>query len=121
MKKKSTYDIEVFRRTATWAEEIVAKDQVYQDYAGAPMDIGDSLASIDICLKYLINDENMRTLIKLYRAYLIQKKKAFFAGILANQITMLAFLKGGRIQTIDAIINPEHQHSTDESDPTHIQ
>jgi len=111
-RRRSYYDIEIFRRTATWAEEIVWKDPVFQDYAGAPWEIGDRMATIDVFLKYLIKNPQYRLLMKLLRAYLLQKKKAFFAGVIANQITMLAFLKGGKLPAIDAILNPKCQSST---------
>jgi len=104
MSRRNSYDVEIFKKTATWAEQIVSRDKDFQDYAGAPMDVGHKLAMIDTALRYLIKEPKLRILLKLYRAYLIQEKKAFFSGVLANQITMLAFLKGGRIKDINAIL-----------------
>lgn len=104
MSRRNYTDIEIFKKTATWAEQIVSKDKDYQDYAGAPYEIGVRLAKIDIALKYLVPEGKLKTLLQLYRAYLIQQKKAWFSGILANQITMLAFIKGGRIKDIDALL-----------------
>jgi len=111
-RRRSYYDIEIFRRTATWAEQIVWNDPVFQDYAGAPWEIGERMAIIDLFLTYLIENPQYRTLLKLLRAYLLQKKKAFFAGVIANQITMLAFLKGGKLPAIDAILNPKPRSET---------
>jgi hypothetical protein len=120
-RERNQYDVEIFKRTATWAEQIVSKDPDYQDYAGAPFDIGEKLALVDIALRYLIKDPQFRLIMKLYRAYLIQKRKAYFSGILANQITMLAFIKGGRTREIDALINRPVKSPIPEPDLTPIQ
>jgi hypothetical protein len=119
--RKNAYDIEVFRRTSTWAEQIVTRDHDYMDYAGAPLEIGHRLAVIDIAIKYLISDKDILDLLKLYRAYLIQEKKAFFSGVLANQITMLAFLKGGKVREIDAILNKRIKPEIPKPDSSLIQ
>jgi len=102
-RQASYVDLEIFRKTATWAEQIVNKDSDFQDYAGASFDGAKKLASLDVFLRYLIPDPNISTLLKLYRVYLIQQKKAYFSSVIANQWTMLAFLRGKTKHGISAI------------------
>jgi len=106
-------DYELFRRTRSWAEEIVWKDPVFQDYAGAPWDIGDQMATIDVLLEYLVANPQARLILKLVRTFLLQKKKAFYAGVKADPIATLAFLKGGKMPVIDAILNPKSKSETE--------
>ena len=90
---RSAFDVELIKRTATWAERIVKKDAEWMDYAGIGP-YGQELAALDVALKYIVEDPTLRMFMKLRRAHIMQLRKAHFAGVLANQITMLAFLKG---------------------------
>lgn len=100
---RPTYDLEIIKRTATWAEQIVRADPEWQDYAGIGP-YGEQLAICDLGLKFLFKDKpRMVKILTLYRAYLLQMRKAYFGGILANQITMLALLKGAKQRELSAI------------------
>jgi len=93
-RQASYVDLEIFRKTATWAEQIVNKDSDFQDYAGASFDGAKKMAALDVFLRYLAPNPKICILLKLYRLYLIQMKKAYFSSVIANQWTMLAFLRG---------------------------
>lgn len=101
---RPTFDLEIIKRTATWAEQIVRNDPEWQDYAGTGYENGQKLALVDTALKYVFKDNPTLTgMLKLYRAYLLQQRKAYFAGVLANQITMLALLKGAGKRELSVI------------------
>jgi hypothetical protein len=91
--RKNQIDLEIFRKTATWAEQIVAKFPEFQDYAGCG-EFGEDLSNVHLALKLFGKDPTLSTMLKLRLEFLRQKARANFAGTLANQITMLAFLKG---------------------------
>ena len=100
---RSYVELEIFRRRAKWSEEIVRKDKEFQDYAGADPKTASMMATIDVFLRYLNTNPTLALLVKLYRAYLIQRKKAYFCSTKANEITLLAFLKGKTYDTISAV------------------
>ena len=97
-RRNASFD-ELIKKTATWAEIIVKQDPEWRDYSGIGP-YGEELANIDTALKFIIKDPNLTILLKLRRAQLLQQRKAHFAGTLANQITMLAMLKGSRGETL---------------------
>lgn len=104
MPMRPTFDLEIIKRTATWAEQIVRNDPEWQDYAGTGQDVGSKLAMVDTARKYLFKDNKALTgLLNLYRLHLMQQRKAYFGGLLANQITMLALLKGAGKRELSAI------------------
>lgn len=103
MRRQSAFDVEIIKRTATWAEQIVRSDPEWQDYSGIGP-YGEKLAIVDVCLKYILKDDPLLVeILTLYRNYLLQMRKQYFGGTLANQITMLALLKGSRKREISAL------------------
>lgn len=113
---RQSFDLEVIKRTATWAEQIVRADPEWQDYAGIGP-YGEQLAICDLGLKVLFKDKpRMVKILTLYRAYLLQMRKAYFGGVLANQITMLALLKGAgkrELSVIEEILSDASPEPTD--------
>lgn len=99
---RSFVELEIFRRRAKWSEQIVNKDKDFQDYAGADLDTALKLALLDTILRNVVTDANLALLIKFYRKYLLQKRKAYFCSVRANEVTLLAFLKGKAHDTISA-------------------
>ena len=97
------FDLDQYiRSTVTWAETIVKEDPEWKDYSGIGP-YGRELASIDVALKYVIQDDPiLRIFLKLRRAHIMQLRKSHFAGVLANQITMLAFIKGAKQNEFNA-------------------
>jgi hypothetical protein len=103
VRRQSSFDMEIIKRTATWAEQIVRADPEWQDYSGVGP-YGEKLAIVDVCLKYVVGDDpTLKPLLELYRNYLLQMRKQYFGGTLANQITMLALLKGSKRREISAV------------------
>ena len=87
-------NLESMRRRSSMSQKLSVKDQEYAWYAGASMDIADKMAVVDVMLKNGLIPKNMIPLVKLYRAYLDQKRKAFFASIGSTEITKLGLLLG---------------------------
>ena len=96
-------DLQIFKNRAKWSEQIVRKDQDFQDYAGADLDTANKLAMLDVFLRCLNTDPTIAMIGQLYRTFLIQRKKAFFCSVRANEVTQLAFLKGKSHDAVSAI------------------
>jgi len=111
-RRRGYLDIEEMARAESWSSIIASRDPDYRDYAGAPWEIGRALAHIDVWLYILPDDNPLKPLLKLERLFLIQEKKAYFAGERAGEISILGFLKGGRRvrfpATIDASISESY-------------
>lgn len=107
MPRKSRDEDFRFERIS-WAEEIVAKDSDYRDYAGADPQDALRLAKIDLTLFILPKNHPFRPIVKLARMYLLQKKKAFFASVRMAEISQLGAIKAGKIEGIGARLD-EHQ------------
>jgi len=95
-RRRGYMDIKDLAIAESWASTIAERDPDYKDYAGAPWEIGEALAHIDVWLYILPDDHPLKPLLKLDRLFLIQEKKAYFAGERAGEISILGFLKGGR-------------------------
>jgi hypothetical protein len=93
-RKRAFYDPETMNVMGRWADIIVEKDSAFQDYAGAPLEIGEELATLDMALFLLPKQRYLSLLLKLRRKYLIQLRTANFAGVRASELTILNFLKG---------------------------
>lgn len=98
------YDLmERIRQQASMSKQIVStKDPEYAWYSGASFEIADTMASIDTFLKHGLIPKPFIPIVKLYRAYLDQCRKAFFASIGSTEITKLGFLLGLEDDTIRA-------------------
>jgi len=87
--------LELIRRKASMSSQIVTdKDPEYSYYAGASYEIAEKMANVDFFLKSGLIPQEYVPFIKLYRAYLDQKRKAFFASIGCTEITKLGFILG---------------------------
>lgn len=94
--RRAFFDPDTIQEMTRWADTIVKNDPSFKDYAGAPFEIGEELATIDTAI-YLFNENKPLTmLLKLRRHYLMQLRTAYFAGVRATELTMLNFLKGIR-------------------------
>jgi hypothetical protein len=87
--------MELIRRKASMSAEIVSKkDAEYSLYSGASWDTASKMALVDTILKNDLINPNLRFIIKLYRSYLNQQRKAFFASVGSTEITKLGFIQG---------------------------
>ena len=85
------------------SKQIVAtKDEEYAYYAGASYEIAHKMAVIDTMLKYGLIPKEQVLLVKLYRAYLDQQRKGFFASVGSTEITKLGFILGLSDDSISA-------------------
>jgi hypothetical protein len=87
--------MELIRRKASMSAEIVSKkDAEYGYYSGANWNIASKMAMVDTILKNNLVTPSFQYLIKLYRSYLDQQRKAFFASVGSTEITKLGFIQG---------------------------
>ena len=93
---KRNYDlIELIRRKSSMSADIVSKkDPEYGWYAGASFDTASKMAMIDTMLKNKLISPKLIVIVKLYRAYLDQQRKAFFSSVGSTEITKLGFILG---------------------------
>jgi len=100
-RRKTSYElVEVNRRKAAWSMRIANKDPDYSSYSGASWELASKMAAIDIFLNSGLIDPKIAPIVKLYRAYLNQQRKAFFASIGSTEVTKLGFILGLREQTL---------------------
>jgi len=98
------YDLlENIRQKASMSKQIVSrKDSEYAYYVGGSFEVTKRMAIIDTMLKAGMIPEPMILLVKLYRSYLDQQRKAFFASVGSTEITKLGFLLGLSDDSISA-------------------
>jgi len=96
MARTRSYDLmELIRRKSSMSADIVSKkDPEYQWYAGANFETASKIAVIDTMLKNRLIPKDMVMFVKLYRSYLQQQRKAFFASVGSTEITKLGFILG---------------------------
>ena len=70
------------------------RDAEYGWYAGGSFDIAKRMATIDTILKLGLANPKLAILIKVYRAYLNQMRKAYFATQGSTELTKLGFILG---------------------------
>jgi len=92
--------VEVNRRKAAWSMRIANKDPDYASYSGASLEIASKMAAIDVFLSLGLIDPKIKSIVKLYRAYLNQQRKAFFASIGSTEVTKLGFILGLRTSSL---------------------
>jgi hypothetical protein len=92
---RRTYDlIELIRKKSSMSADIVTKkDPEYGWYAGSSVDVAYQMAVLDTFLKHKLIPPNFVPLVKLYRSYLDQLRKAIMAST-ATEITKLGFILG---------------------------
>jgi len=92
---RRSYDlIELIRRKSSMSADIVSKkDPEYGWYAGSSLDVARQMAVVDTFLKHGLLPASSIPLVKLYRAYLDQLRKAFLSST-ATEITKLGFILG---------------------------
>lgn len=93
MSKRYT-SFDVVRQKAGMGERLGNKDREYAYYSGASYEIARKMAMIDTMLKHKVIPEKMVPLIKFYRSYLNQQRKAFFLSVGSDVITKLGVLLG---------------------------
>lgn len=87
--------IEIFKAKASISTDIVVRiDAEYAWYAGASWEIASKIAMVDTILKNGLIPENFVVFVKLYRDYLNQQRKAWFASVGSTEITKLGFIQG---------------------------
>jgi len=96
MARTRNYDLmELIRRKSSMSADIISKrDAEYAYYAGGSFEIASKIAVIDTMLKNGLLPKEMIIFVKLYRSYLDQQRKAFFASIGSTEITKLGFILG---------------------------
>jgi len=98
------YDLfETIRQKTSMSKQIVSnKDKEYAWYSGASFEIASKMAMIDTMLKNGLIPEKFVIFVKLYRSYLDQQRKAFFASVGSDVITKLGFILGLEEDSISA-------------------
>lgn len=96
--------MELVRAKASMSAKIVSdKDKEYGFYAGASLEIADKMAMIDAIKKTNLLPKSFFPILELYRMFLDQKRKAFFASVGSTEITKLGFILGkeGKMEDAD--------------------
>lgn len=83
-------------------ERLSVKDKEYAWYVGASFRTASKMAMVDTMLKHKLISPELIPFVKLYRSYLDQQRKAFFATIDSDVITKLGLLLGLRDDRISA-------------------
>lgn len=92
---KGNYELmELIRKKSSMSAEISKKDPDYSQYSGGSLEISSKIALIDVTLEEKIIPSALVGLVKLYRAYLVKQRKAFFASVGSTEITKLGFIQG---------------------------
>ena len=87
--------MEVVRKKVSMSQQVVSqKDADYALYAGASLEDADKMAKIDTLLEFGLIVKPYVPIVKLYRAFLNRRRKAFFASVGSTEITKLGFLLG---------------------------
>jgi len=96
MSKRHKYEsLEIMRKKASMSQQIVSqKDADYALYAGASLEDADKMSKIDTVLEFGLIPKPYVPVVKLYRAFLNRRRKAFFASVGSTEITKLGFLLG---------------------------
>jgi len=94
MSKRSRIEnLEIIRRKASMSQQVTRKDEDYVKYSGAYLPDAIKMAQIDFLLKHNLVSKKIEKLVTLYRAYLDQQRKAFFAST-CSEISKLGFILG---------------------------
>jgi len=95
--------MERIRQQASMSKQIVStKDKEYAYYAGGNWEIAQKMAMIDTIKKAKLLPEKFLPILELYRMYLDQLRKAWFASVGSTEITKLGFLLGLEDDTVRA-------------------
>lgn len=95
MSRRASFLMERIRQQASMSRRLVSrKDPEYAWYAGADFYEAIMMARLDTFLKHDLLPKSMVPILKFYRAYLDQVRKAFFASVGCTEITKLGFLLG---------------------------
>lgn len=87
--------LERIRQMATMSQQLAKKDPQFSIYAGGSWEIASNLATIEFCLQTnFFKNERMTRILEIWRLFLLQQKKAWFASEASNEITKLGFLLG---------------------------
>jgi len=97
---KRNLEDEIERRVSM-AAQIADKDEEYAFYAGGSFGISSRIAKIDTFLKSGLIPWELIPIVKLYRAYLDQQRKAYLASI-SSEVTKLGFILGITGETMSA-------------------
>ena len=81
--------LESIRQRSSMSQKLSRKDKEYGKYSGAHMEMARKMALIDVLHNYGFNSP----IIKFYRAFLNQQRKAFFAAT-CSEISKLGFMLG---------------------------
>lgn len=76
------------------ADIVTNKDAEYAYYSGGAFETVSKIASIDTMLKNGLIPKDFVIFVKLYRSYLDQQRKAFFASVRCDVISQLGFIQG---------------------------
>jgi len=93
-KRSYSSSFELARQRAGMGERLGNKDNEYGFYSGADYLTAHKMAVLDTMLKHDLVPPQFKAMIKLYRSYLNQQRKAFFASVDADVITKLGMMLG---------------------------
>lgn len=94
--------MELMRAKASMSSKIVDKDKEYGYYSGANYEIASQMAMLDTFIKLELIPKELVPYVKIYRVFLDQQRKAFFASIGSTEITKLGFILGKEGKMTDA-------------------
>lgn len=86
--------LEELKQKVTMSQQLSRKDSEYGEYAGGDFADVKKIAQIDLFIEQKLFPEKLIPILKLYRAYLVKKRKAYFATLGSTEVTKLGFLLG---------------------------
>lgn len=101
MPKRSDYGfLEELKQKVTMSQQLSRKDGEYGVYSGGDFQDVKKIAQIDLLIEAKMFPEKFIPFLKLYRSYLVKKRKAFFATLGSTEVTKLGFLLGYEDDTV---------------------
>jgi len=82
------------QKVAMSCKIVEEKDPEYSWYAGGSFEIAHQMAVIDAILKLGLIPSRIAVMAKIYRVYLNQLRKAYFATQGSTELTKLGFIQG---------------------------
>lgn len=104
MPRRTKDFLELIRAKASMSATIIdQRDEEYGYYSGGNFETASRMAMIDTCLKLKMIPKELVPYVKIYRSFLDQQRKAFFASVGSTEITKLGFILGktGKVQDAD--------------------
>lgn len=95
MPRRNDYGfLEELKQKVTMSQQLARKDGEYGIYSGGEFEDAKHIAQIDLILKFNMIPDKFIPMLKMFRAYLLKRRKAYFSTIGSTEITKLGFLLG---------------------------